>query len=116
MLVLRLPLSNGRPQEQIVVSTNEPLPEPRIAILAAVGSRDGDPYKKLQLTLEQWTSINNIREEWCANSLTFTVQQSDPFYDIGLRCQSSSFRSSKQVLVPIEKLPIELQELIRLMK
>jgi hypothetical protein len=114
MLVLRLPLSKDYPQKQIIVFNNEPLPQPRIAIFETVESRDGEPYKKVQLTFEQWITIDNIREQWCINTPNFTLQQNAAFYDVGLRCQYSGFRSSKRVMVPIGELPNDLQELMHI--
>jgi len=114
MVVLRLPSTNSQPQKQLVVFDNEPLPRPRIVILEPAIPQAGAQYEEMQLTIEQWTSIDNIRGQWCNNAPKFLLQESAPFYDIGIRCQNSGFRSSKRIIVPVDELPTDFQRLLDL--
>lgn len=114
MLVLRLPPANNQRQQQIVVFTNELLPKQRLVVLEPVPFQAGDPHAEQQLSLEQWNSVDNLREEWCNSAPDFSVHESNIFLDVGIRCEVAGFRSAKRVVVPIEELPPVLEGLINI--
>jgi hypothetical protein len=112
MLVLRLPPADNQRQQQIVVFTNEPLPKPRLVVLQPVPFQPGDLHVEKQISLEQWKVIDNLRQKWCSNPPNFSIEQTKIFYDVGIRCEVGGFRSAERVVIPIEELPLVLEELI----
>lgn len=114
MLALRLPSSDLNPQKQIVVFDDKPLPKPRIVIFEPASPQAGDQYEEIQLTVEQWTAINNIRKEWCENAPMFPSPSGNMFYDIGIHCENRVLQSARRIVIPVDYLPPDLQELVNL--
>jgi len=114
VFVLRFPSSVASPQQEIVVFNNETISRSRIAVLEGVEESD-NTYKEVQLIIDQWQKIDNLRKKWCDQAPNYrTIRNGEPFYDIGLRCLSGGWLSTRRVMIPIEEFPDELQKLTKL--
>lgn len=115
ILVLRLPISENIPQQEIVIFDDNALSNyPRYAIRGPVplGRVSIDDYSKYQMPHTQWASINNLRNMWCSESLTDSTDGTiGEFYELGINC---GVWDQRRVFLLIEDLPMEFKLLINI--
>jgi hypothetical protein len=111
-VIVRFPSEASVSQEELIIfENNAEFRTPRRVTRGPVDNTGmtWDDYTVVQLTEGQWRDIDMLRQTWCHQPPTFrTLQQDDPFYDVGLDC---GFRT-KRVKVPTDQLPVALIELI----
>jgi hypothetical protein len=101
------------PRQITIFENNEGLSTTsRVVFYEFNNIRGEEETKSVQLTLDQWNRIDELRDKWCQSIPINRIREQSPIlYDIGVRC-TGPFGNTRQIKLLGDELPIELQQII----
>lgn len=116
VIALQFPESATERRERIIV-TYDPLRRPNTPVAIRVpADTERERVSRRDLSDQQWTALNRLRESWCRTPPVFPPSQT-PRFDVSLNCDhgGSWWDGVQEVAIPIDQLPVAFRDLIQLL-